>query len=503
MHDPDLHLLVDDDEIQHYTNLLRVINKPYKYPEPVLAPDQPWEGQQRLQAWGSVIREPDGLFRAWYYSMDNPNFDESMFCRGGYGYAESQDGIHWEKPKLGLIDFGGNTDNNLFYTFAPDKKQTGDYDLARRRTGIMAYNEDGAEIGLVNHMDGFTVLRDDDESDPDKRYKLFGNMQNHLMWAQRDRYGDLSDEEIERACIVFGQYIDTSPDGLRWSHMPRRFLPAKYGDYMMVTRDHRNRQWLINQRTLGLGGRTAGIVASKDLYDWPEMTPMAFAPGPEAAFGDQFEWHAGMTPFNYGNLDLGLLEKWTNQGLGHACELISHRDGQSWHRVAPGTMFLNTGAEGSFDRMGAWPTHNPPIRVGDKLHVYYTSIGVRPHPEIDGPMAIGLATIGVDRFAGLANSRGPAGELLTKPIRIDKPKLTLNVEELRIGDVRAAVRSPDGSFIGGYEHEDSQIDFRSDPFRCEVRWSSKSDLSELLGQTVWLHFQIAGATLYSYRFSDK
>src|ERR1043165_3346364 len=60
--DPNLHLFVDDYEIQSSTNLLRVLNKPKKHPEPVLLADQPWEGD-RAQAWGSVIQEPDGRLR--------------------------------------------------------------------------------------------------------------------------------------------------------------------------------------------------------------------------------------------------------------------------------------------------------------------------------------------------------------------------------------------------------------------------------------------------------
>ena len=31
----------------------------------------------------------------------------------GICYAESEDGLHWRKPELGLIEFNGNTRNNL------------------------------------------------------------------------------------------------------------------------------------------------------------------------------------------------------------------------------------------------------------------------------------------------------------------------------------------------------------------------------------------------------
>jgi hypothetical protein len=68
-HDPDVHLFVDDVEIERMERLERVLNRPKKHPVPVLVADQPWEGE-RAQAWGSVIVEPDGLLRMWYFAMN-------------------------------------------------------------------------------------------------------------------------------------------------------------------------------------------------------------------------------------------------------------------------------------------------------------------------------------------------------------------------------------------------------------------------------------------------
>ena len=68
--DLNLHLFADDYEIASSTNLLRVLNKPKKHPEPVVVPNKPWEGD-RAQAWGSVIQEPDGLLRLWYFAFNS------------------------------------------------------------------------------------------------------------------------------------------------------------------------------------------------------------------------------------------------------------------------------------------------------------------------------------------------------------------------------------------------------------------------------------------------
>jgi hypothetical protein len=265
--DPDLHLFVDDEEISRVENMLRVVNRPKKHEGPVLKADRPWEGE-RAQAWGSVIQEPDGLLRIWYFAFNTERRPDEL-DRGGYAYAESRDGIRWRKPHLGVVTFRGSRKNNLFYSFAPDGNNLVDEELARRGLGLPALDEQGRPIGVLNNADGLTVVRDDEEGDPQKRYKLIANMQDHRMWAPYypDRYPKVSEKQVAQARAVFGQYLDTSPDGIHWTRKPRRLLSA-VGDYMMVTRDHRNRRWWLNERAKGRGGRNAALRTGRDLIHW-------------------------------------------------------------------------------------------------------------------------------------------------------------------------------------------------------------------------------------------
>jgi hypothetical protein len=279
-------------------------------------------------------------------------------------------------------------------------------------------------------------------------------------------------------------------------------LPAKYGDYMMVTRDERNRRWWLNERPFALAGRNAGLRTSRDLIHWSDPEPV-FVNTPDMGFGRLYEWHGGITPFNYGNQNLGLLEKWCNAGFGDNCELVSNRDGQPWQRVLPGSYFLEVGPEGDFDRVLIYPTHNAPIRVGNKLHIYYSGGGPKLNPRRGMPMNMGLATISLDRFAALAHVRGPAGELLTRPIEISRPHLEVNAELLHGGGVALELLNPDGTVIPGYSMEDSTTDISGEGPRFPVRWKTKPDLSELIGRRVWPKFRVTGAALYSYRFADS
>ena len=87
---------------------------------PWLEADRPWEGSI---SWLTVIEE-DGKFRCWYL-VKFPKEDaadakrvmageqEMDFGGGALCYAESEDGLHWVKPSLGIFTFGGSKTNNI------------------------------------------------------------------------------------------------------------------------------------------------------------------------------------------------------------------------------------------------------------------------------------------------------------------------------------------------------------------------------------------------------
>lgn len=72
----------------------------------MIVPEYPWE--IACINWVTV-RQENGLWRAWYEAFSNPADDYgSILC-----YAESHDGFHWEKPKLGICEFNGSKENNI------------------------------------------------------------------------------------------------------------------------------------------------------------------------------------------------------------------------------------------------------------------------------------------------------------------------------------------------------------------------------------------------------
>ena len=145
------------------------------HPEPkevALLHDEPWEGSG--SGYHSVFQDGD-CFRMYYKSWqltvtpDKLNTGEHpLYCC----YAESDDGIHWRKPSLGLHDFQGSKENNI----------------------VMV----GGTGGLVNVDPGHpAVFKDDNPAAPSSaRYKA-----------------------IVRSSGPHGLLALQSPDGIHWSLM--------------------------------------------------------------------------------------------------------------------------------------------------------------------------------------------------------------------------------------------------------------------------------------------
>jgi len=94
-------LFLDDYLIASMKGLRRTVESAQKFPgNPVLWPTEPWEPSMAT-VYGSVIREA-GKFKIWYKS--------GM----GVGYAESDDGMQWRKPRLDCVLIDGERSNILF-----------------------------------------------------------------------------------------------------------------------------------------------------------------------------------------------------------------------------------------------------------------------------------------------------------------------------------------------------------------------------------------------------
>jgi len=120
-------LLVDDYLIDSMTGVELRLHHPTPE-EVVLTLDAPWEGN--TCAYVTVFR--DGAKYRMYYrgsriDVKTRQRREQVTC-----YAESEDGIRWTKPKLGIIECENSTENNIVCTgeaahnFCPFKDENPD-----------------------------------------------------------------------------------------------------------------------------------------------------------------------------------------------------------------------------------------------------------------------------------------------------------------------------------------------------------------------------------------
>jgi hypothetical protein len=124
----DKHLLLDSRVIDRTENVRLAVGVVKKHPaNPLWGEDKPWEVRFD-NVYANVIYDADEkLYKCWYnpFIVDGISSATAHAERSksryrpkkdretGVCYATSKDGIKWEKPELGLIDFNGSKANNL------------------------------------------------------------------------------------------------------------------------------------------------------------------------------------------------------------------------------------------------------------------------------------------------------------------------------------------------------------------------------------------------------
>ncbi|NLX12909.1 MAG: hypothetical protein GXY44_04540 [Phycisphaerales bacterium] len=510
---PGLYLFVDDYWIAEQEGLSRLLNRPEVLPEPIIWPDKPQVEQDC--AWGNVLREPDGRIRLWYTTMrmgHEGRGGHAMAAAGVWGrgndfsfyprseddrpvvehmlgrYAESRDGLHWVKPELGLIEFRGSRRNNIVLNGTLASQQT-----------------DGA----LTNADGFTVVRDDEESDPTKRYKLIAHWESIHYWDNHSVSGALGrpEEVMKKYHEARGKYITFSPDGILWNQPLVRLQVPSFGDRCLVTRNHRHQYWWLNNRPNAANGYgAAGLQTSKDLINWSPIEAIL----PRTEDNPDHPDIESLIPFNYGNQDLAfLITQVKRENDSKLLSFIaSHHDGEDWKRVSmvPTEPFIPPGPKGSYYSNGAVVLQNEPLIIGEELLIYFNAFALRDEPQSRfGRRSIGVAKLRRDAFAGLTAGNEQAehrsGRLVTRPLKVSSPNLYLNIEQRGAGGAaKVALRHADQRPIPGFGPQEA-LPITQDGVRHQVSWKNRADIGALLGQDVVIEMELTGpAILYAIVF---
>lgn len=505
-HDPGLILFVDDRSIARQAGFERVFNRAVPAPAPVVAPDAP--ASEADCAWGNVIREPDGRFRMWYCTLmmgQAGKGPHEMAAAGVWGrgddftfhprspadvrptetmlgrYAESDDGIVWRKPALGLVEFRGSRENNVVLTGAGAAATSG---------------------GALTNFDGWSVLRDDREPDPGRRYKAVAHWESVHCWDNHAVSGSLGRPQriIDRHWQARGEYLATSPDGLRWESPLERLdtLPSGGGDRLVVVPDPARGGWMAYVRAGGWAHPS--LSRSPDLVRWGAAEE-ARRITPEALGFPAVEC---MIPFAYGPLELGFPCGMDKAAGRFAVRLAARGADGEWEVCDDGQPFIPAGPPGSYHASGAVPLHNEPIVVGEEMLVYFNAFSREPdHPCPQGARSIGVARLRRDGFVGLAVGAGSGvATLVTVPIPADGARLRVNLERrpgsdgAPAGRVEAALLDAAGAELDGYRFADARpVD--ADGTRLALEWRGHDRLPAGGGEVQVALRVAAGGVVYA------
>lgn len=459
-HEPHLHLMCHSFEVQTVKGLRRTWNRPDRVqPGPVLTATEPWEGTSAL-TWGTVHYDAAARRFTMWYEAWNPEPDRPPPLDTPVCYATSVDGIHWDKPNLGLWEWNGSRANNITWMM----RGTGDW----------------------NYLDSPRVFVEP-KAPASERYKMV--IYTRPIPVRRQAF-----------------FVLTSPDGTHWTWRDEPFLTDSGDRFQCVYDDRRREYWLTTRRRwiqqdrradpARPGIRTVEGWRSPDLKTWSDPRHLLKpddADPPEQEFYSLYPWTAG-------NGYLGFLEVYDRFVERLHAELIVSDDGDHWerpHRVP----WLDRGTDGAWDDMWVFPASNDPLVVDDRMLVFYggreTAHPGRRHPMRPVRASVGLLWFGRDRYGALTVGQD-GGEFVTEAYRVGGDRLTVNADA-EFGDVRIALLAPDGGPLEGFRHEDAD-QIAVDGVDTAVTWRGSGTLGALRDRPVRLHVKAARASVYAFRF---
>lgn len=484
-------LFVDEHLVDRLEGEARLV---LHHPQPreiVLIHDEPWEGSG--SGYHSVFQDGDlyrMYYKAWHLHVKEGEKVHTSAHPGYCCYAESRDGIHWEKKELGLFEFRGSKANNIVMA-------TGD---------VGGVKVDGAHPA---------VFKDHNPAaSTDARYKaLFRSNGPHGLLAFQSADGIHFSPMSDAPVITDGAFDSQN----------LAFWDAEHGLYRAYWRYFTAGVTTADEwKPTGLRGiRTA---TSTDFLNWSEPRDLEYVDSPaEQLYTNQIKPYSRAPhlligfPMRY--VDRGWQESTTalpeleNRKIRAAttprygsavtdCLLMASRDGQRFKRW--NEAFLRPGIE----RPGTWNYGHHCLA----WHVVETKSTLEGAPNelsfysvesywTGDSSALRRYTLRLDGFVSV-QAPASGGEIVTPPLTFSGDRLSLNFSTSAAGAVRVELQQADGTPIPNYTLADCHELF-GDSVDRTVSWNGGSDVSGLIGQPVRLRFALKDADLFAFQFPGK
>jgi len=428
--------------------------------------DEPWAHPSA--GYGTVLLD-EGRYRSYYRkTFDVTGSDDSanqVTC-----YAESDDGIIWHKPSLGIYEVAGTRDNNVVW----------------------------AGLGPTSH--NFAPFVDCRPGvPPEQRYKALAGTQTTglLGFCSADGIHWRSMQDAPLLPSIEGDYRYDSQNVAFWS--------AHEGCYACYFRSWRDKVRTISRST------------SDDFLHWSPGQAMDFGETPlEHLYINQTHSYyraphiyvALAARFMPGRKVLsdeeGLRYRvGAHRGVGYwqdcsEAVLLTSRGGNRYDRtfmeafVRPGPDRRNWVSRSNYPALGVVPTGMGSSGAESEMSLYVMRHNQQPTAHLE------RLTLRVDGFASL-HAPYTGGEMVSKPLRFEGRELTFNYATGAAGHVRAELLDEGQAAIPGYALEDVDL-LIGDEIERVVSWQGRKDISQLAGQTICMRIQLKDADLYSFRF---
>ena len=489
-------LLFDDHHVSRKKGFDLRLGQACTDSEPVLLPDRPWESGGIKGDSNCTVVDDNGLLRLWYAVADPRlagerktrevpdsvlaaldektrndllNVDQAVLC-----HAVSRDGVHWEKPAAGVVEFEGSRENNM----------------------------------LLRGRMGGTVFVDPRDA-PERRYKLIHGagpaLPHRVAWSDQVRE------------IFHGVYGSWSADGLRWTTHPRpimawytdttnvAYYDPRIGRYAAFVRINQNLGFRDNGTYPVRRGaehyRAIGRSESDDFFDFPQPEKIA-EPSPRQrrprATGMDYYNTAAMIHPGARDAYLMLSSNFHHEQNVLQVHLATSRDGVRYRRWTEPLVGL--GPAGRFDSGSVYMATGVVCR-GSEMWLYYHGCdyhhGEKPtRPRCGG---IGRVRMRLDGFA-CQQARPGGGELLTVPVDSGE-RLAVNMDAGAGGRVKVELCDEAGAPVPGYTAAEADWLFYNDVDRT-VTWRGQNRLPEP-GRKVRLRFIGESVKLYAFRFVQE
>lgn len=415
--------------------------------------DRPWEGS----TCGYVtVFQDGGRFRMYYRGSDAKPGEpkEKRKARGQVVcMAESDNGLHWERPNLGLRGFGGSKKNNIVWD------------------------------GQGSH--NFAPFKDSNPScKPSQAYKALA--------------GGSGPKGKGLVPLV-------SRDGVEWKRLRAQpvITEGKFDSHNVGFWDAIRGNYVEFHRHTPQGG-VRGIMTcrSDDFVHWTDPVWLDYGDAPAEHLYTNSTVAYPRAPHIYMAFPMRFFPQrkppfdFPLEGVSDAVFMTS-RDGLHWRRwqeafIRPGLLQRCWVCRNRMVSWGMLPTKADHPELPDEYSLY---VGEGYYTERN---ALRRYTIRQDGFVSV-HAAAKGGTLVTHPLVFSGSELALNFSTSAAGELRAEIQGADGKALPGYEMRNCPPMY-GDSLERAVAWKGGADLGALAGKPVRLRFALKDADLYALQF---